>query len=218
MHEARVRVALKQGALDVGHAALSLMKVHCQTLGIATLDRLVASLACALYCAEHPEDAVLDAAASPRLLEAPHLFTQARVALSSTPADTQLDVRARRGLQVVMELTSSDAGFIVLPHEAGGGEIDAGRAAPSDALVSWARQQLERAHEEADTELLDAEQPPLDTSLQTAGAFLHRVPILRSRRGTEEVLVGALVLGCGSREPQVPKPEFLMLLADRLQP
>lgn len=212
LHEVRCRVALRAGDFSRAREALAALALHVRALQIPSLHQLVATRARELDRAEQPSHAAPGATA--RLLDdASHQVTHARLLLGSA-SDTPLTERAQRGLQVALELSSADYGFILLSPGAGARAIHLGFADPAPELVHWARDQLELALIEQDTlmegEVATAAAHPVE------GVMRYCVAPLTLRRAGRELVAGALVLGFEERSPVLPRADILQLIAERL--
>jgi len=110
LHEARARVALSEGVLDEARAHLAQMESHYRKTGAVTLLDLVDSLRREIDRGDGARGDDEDAMPTDR---PQHVMLRVQLMLSQND-DTLAADRAEKSLQVALELSSADEGFLVL--------------------------------------------------------------------------------------------------------
>jgi hypothetical protein len=213
LHDARARVALAEHAFSEAREHLAQMETHYRTTGIATLIELVAALRRQIDGTENPRDAV---AARKQLRErTAHVMLRVQLMLSQHGATVAVE-RAQKGLQVALELSSADEGFLLMAH--GGSEPIAhlGNKRPTRELIAWAQQSMLDAAEDEATVMTSDVASQVDTSHKLIGQTRYGVVPLWARHGAQERVVAALVLGFDNRLPRMPEPAVMHAIAKHL--
>jgi tetratricopeptide (TPR) repeat protein len=210
LHEARARVALLEQDFAACHIHCEAMKRQFASTDILSLRELSERLLQRLAVAERGEASTL---ASPAALlgDDAHLMTRMRLIFTHT--ERTFERRAQLGLQIALELTGAQHGFVISPA-ANGGVVSMPDQPPTPELVDWAEQQLELGSDE-ETVVLRPNQTLGDTALLTLGELRYCVIPLAAveRSGQAEF---ALVLGFRGLTPRAPSAEVLAILASHL--
>jgi hypothetical protein len=211
LHEARAQVALLAKDFDAARAHLEQMRERYQPTGVATLLELVDTLARRLEVAEQGPVAVAAALT-------PHderLATRVRLILHNTEAS--LPLRAQRSLQIALELTGADDGFLVVAERAAEPVAYTGSSAPDAALVLWARERLRDADTEQ-TVLETLGTATHDPGFKIVGRMQYCVVLLWSDDHLVDKATAAIALGFYDRRPRFPDAEVLSVIAEHLVP
>ena len=139
IHEARAQVALRERDFETAREQVAKMESRYRSTGVATLIALAAPLKREIDRVENPRGADLDIEA--RLEHLPHVLMRVQLMLN-TQVENVLTERARKGLQVALELSSADEGLLVLADSQGEPAAYLGSAAPDPELVRWAEQNI----------------------------------------------------------------------------
>jgi hypothetical protein len=209
LHEMRARVALLERDFGACHEHCEAMKRQFASTDIATLRELSERLIQRVTLAERGEDA---AVATPATLlgDDAHLMTRMRLILTHT--EQTFERRAQLGLQIALELTGAQQGFVI-SRAADGGVVGTGDQIPAPELVSWAEAQLDIGSED-ETAVLLLDKTLDDTSLLTLGDLRYCViPLGAVDDGRAPF---ALVLGFRGLAPRAPSAEVLATLARHL--
>jgi predicted Ser/Thr protein kinase len=212
LHQALVRVALRERDFARARAELAKMEAYYRTTDVATLLAQSASLRRAIDRAENPRGLGSE---GEEVLRAARVMTRVKLALShhGSPLVT---VRAQKGLQIALELSSADEGFIVLAESEGDPVAHLGDQPPSAELVLWAEQNLLEASTDEQTVMTEEVDSEIDSNYKVVGTMRYCVvPLLAERRHQERV-VAALVLGFDGRVPQLPEPAVMRAIAAHL--
>ncbi|MET0283086.1 MAG: AAA family ATPase [Polyangiales bacterium] len=213
IHQACFRVALGERDLARAHRHLDALELHYRPLGIASLLQLLNTAKRDLERIESPEVVVQGPA--PRLLDdVSHLMTRVQLVLNHGATDL-VSERGNKALQVALELTSADEGFLVLQGARAGGEIYLGMQ-PSREVLGWAKQQLHAATLDDQTVMTDAVDTESDSNYLVVGRTRYCAATLSGRRGAQDVVVGTLVLAFDGRVPRMPDGRVLGLIAHHL--
>jgi hypothetical protein len=211
LYEARAVVALEQGDFEGSARFLAQMEASYRPTGIQSLGERVEQLRRRWQQATgqgSPSQAPIGAVSS----EA-QLITRVQMLLSHTAP--RLAERARRALQITMELTAADAGFLVLldSREA---LAHLGAEAPDTELLSWAKTRLELACANDETAAVMQTETLIDVSAKIAGDLHYCVAPLWTVRDRMDVAVAAVALGFRHGSPRLPGPEVLRAIAAHL--
>jgi len=210
IHETRARVALLERDFQTCRKHCEAMR-HCYVATAnASLRELSERIFEKLAVAERGE--TRDAASPAVLLDDDgHLMTRMRLILTHTEAT--FERRAQRGLQLALELTGAEDGF-VLSGAAEGGLVGLGDRAPASELVSWAQSQL-GASDLEQTAVAVPGQTLSETSLRTFDEVQYCVMPLGPVANGEGFAAG-LVLGFREITPRAPNAEVLAMIAGHL--
>lgn len=208
LHRARVRVALASGDLDGAEQHLEGVEACYRPMRLSSLHLLVAELRAELRRARSPDANVTAALRD----DDDHLLTRVKLLMTGRRADN--DDRAVVALQVAVDLTEADRGFLVY-SDVTTPAVSVG-APPSDEVVRWARARVREAEKDERTELLDEATTEQVHEIMTAGGVHHRVVVLRRRDGGLERPVAAIVLGAQASVPSPPRAAVLRVLGERL--
>jgi hypothetical protein len=212
LHEARAEVALR--ARDFGEARehLTKMEGYYRTTRAPTLIELVPPLRRAIARAENPRLAEQDGGEQPH--RGQHTMMRVRWLLSQSD-DSRLVERARRGLQLALELTHADEGFLVLA-----GQQDEvahlGNEAPSAELVAWAEQNMSEADADEQTLMTEEVHSSVESNYKVVGNRRFCVVPLLGANPRQQTVVAALVLGFEGRVPRMPEPAVMRAIAVHL--
>ncbi|MDB4985492.1 MAG: hypothetical protein JWN04_670, partial [Myxococcaceae bacterium] len=214
LHQARARVALRQRDFAFARAELTQMEAQFRATNIATLIKLIEPLKQEIDRTENPRAPGLDGSARSRE-GARHTMTRVQLMLSQHSGDLVTE-RARRGLQVALELSSADEGFLVM-HDADGQPIaQLGNAALSPELVAWAQQSMIDASFDEQTLMTSEVDSVVDSNFRAVGAMRYCVLPLWAHQQGEERVVAALVLGFENRVPRMPDATIMRAIAAHL--
>jgi hypothetical protein len=140
-----------------------------------------------------------------------HLMTRMRLIL--THSEATFERRAQLGIQIALELTGAQDGFVVV-RAAKGGVVGTGDRILAPELVSWAEQQLGRMDLDQ-TAILRPDQTLAEAALMTLGDLRYTVIPFGSPGESNEAAM-ALVLGFRGQTPRAPSVEVLAILARHL--
>jgi hypothetical protein len=210
LHEVRARVALLERDFAACHIHCETMKRHFASTDSASLRELSERLLQRVAVAERGE-VPADANPAALLADDAHLMTRMRLILTHT--ERTIERQAQIGLQIALELTGAQQGFVI-SRAAPGGVIATGDQIPPRELVSWAQEQLD-AGSEQETAVLGPEQTLADTSLLSLGELRFCVVPLGSVEDGAKAAFG-LVLGFRGLTPRMPSAEVLAILAGHL--
>jgi len=211
VHETYVQVALIQKDFETCATHLAELEKWVRSTGIASLCERCDTLKRQVEGAQRPDSGDYGDA---RLLgDDVHLIT--RVQLILTQTGTQLAERANKGLQIAVELSGADDGFIVLQGTVNGAAAHLNQA-PSAELVDWARRRLMAAYASDETAAVEHVDSLIDLNLNVVDGIRYCVAPLWARRDNQDVVVAALALGFRKSEPQLPGADVLRVIADHL--
>lgn len=205
LHEARARVALREGDLAMAREQLAKMDAYYRSTGLATLIELTTALARDLQRAEDP------GTADDRGSSSQDEHALARLKLQLSQCDDAKE-RARRGLQFALEVTGADDGFIVLAQAPEVALVQLGERAPTPAMLRFAADTILAAEEDHSTLITERQLSPGEPEYRQHGATRFCIsPLWRFQRGGQQ-LVGALVLGFDSVVPSLPGAGVMRVL------
>jgi tetratricopeptide (TPR) repeat protein/phage FluMu protein gp41 len=213
LHEAYLRVALRVGDVDTAGTQLALLEQQYRATDVVSLIELIAPLKRELGRLQNPwqngdpldEDAV----------KARDAQTRVDLLLSEIGMES-LAERAKRGLQLALELSSAEEGFIVMAEAHGTPVAHLGDRAPSAELVSWAEQNILDASMDEQTQQTDDVESELNSQYKAVGQMRYCVmPLLAWHLDGERVVAG-LVLGFDDRVPRMPEPAVIRAIAQHL--
>ncbi|HKP56720.1 MAG TPA: protein kinase [Polyangiales bacterium] len=207
LHETRARVALSERDFETARAHCAAMRRCYAPTQITSLLELTDQLAAQLTRSERGE---VPASAGTAVLfgDDAHLITRMRLILTHTEAT--FEARAQRGLQIALDLTGAQEGFII-SRAAPTGAVHIGDRQPSRDLVAWAQAQLEATRIEETAVVTD--QTVSETGVMSLGENRYCVIVLPQSEGAEPA---ALVLGFQDMNPRTPSHEVLSILAGHL--
>jgi tetratricopeptide (TPR) repeat protein len=202
LHEARARIALMEGDLETCRVQATETMRYYGTSGIASLRELGERLLDQLALAERG-GAPQTSSPAQLLEDDEHIVTRLRLVLTHTEAG--FETRARRGLQLLLELTGAEEGYVVSP-EADGGVVQAAERAPAPELLRWA---IARLDELCRTQVMLPGGTPPDETLTLGDLSYCAMPL-----GDAESAI--VVLGYRGTAARRPSAELLAELADHL--
>lgn len=138
-----------------------------------------------------------------------------RVQLLLTQSGSQAAERARKGLQIAVELSAADDGFLVVQRQQDGVEAHL-HAAPSTELANWARARLLAAYANDETAAVEDVGSLIDLNSMSADGVRYCVAPLWARVNHEDVVVAALALGFRNGTPKLPSADVLRVIASSL--
>ncbi|MET0283902.1 MAG: AAA family ATPase [Polyangiales bacterium] len=215
LHDARARVALSARDFEQARTEHQKSMAHYKPLGVASLIERSRALARQIDRAENPKGVSFesDGAAFDNVN---HLLTRVQLMLSQQ-FDTQLTARATRCLQVALELSSADEGFVVLADSQGEPTARLGGSdSPEPELVLWAEQSLLDADVDEQTVMTEDVNSEIDSNYKVVGHKRYCVAPLWARQDGQDSVVAALVLGFDNRVPRMPEPTVLRAIASHL--
>lgn len=213
LHDARAQVALRERDFKTAHEHATKMENRYRSTGVATLIALAGSLKRAIDRVENPR--ANDAESDVRLDHLPHVLTRVQLMLD-TQAENVLSDRARKGLQVALELSSADEGLLVLAGSEGEPAAHLGSAAPDPELVRWAEQNILDAAIDEQTVMTAEVDSETDSNYKVVGSMRYCVIPLWAHQQREDRIVAALVLGFDNRVPRMPEPAVVRAIAMHL--
>jgi hypothetical protein len=208
IHETAARIALLAADFAGCRAQLEGMRSYYVPTQITSLLELTESLAQKLAQAERGE---IEQATGPSVLldDDAHLITRMRLILTSTEAT--FEQRARRSIELALELTGADHGFVIAldaPVET----VQASHDPPPAGLVDWVRARLSLTGDE-ETAIGDGDSEEQGTVLLD-GVRYCLTPL--SAPGAAAAVSAALVLGFGAGQPLALRADVLGTIARHL--
>ncbi|MDB4977594.1 MAG: serine/threonine protein kinase [Myxococcaceae bacterium] len=213
IHRVRAQVALGERNFADAREHWSKMDALYRSTGVSTLIALLEPLRREIDRAESPRatgpdnDVLLD--------RTQHVMLRVQL-LMSEHSNTLISERAQKGLQVALELSSADEGFIVLANQQDGPVAHLGSDTPSTELVSWAEQNMLDAGVDEQTVMTEEVHSEIDSNYKVVGQMRYCVVPLWARKGREDCVVAALVLGFDNRVPKIPEPTVMRAIAQHL--
>ncbi|MFT3925343.1 MAG: protein kinase [Myxococcales bacterium] len=211
LHQARMRVALLQNDLTTAQAQLAELERYARPTGIPSLLESVNALKRELARALNPGQSDTEGL----LLRDPaRLVTHVEALMTRT--GRHIGERASRAVQIALELTGADAGFLVVVREdAPLAEI--GGRTPDASLVAWAKERLLAALRNDETAQVEDRTGMTDLNLKFVGDVRYCVTPLWVSRNRRDVPVAAIALGFSQGNPQLPSPEVLRVIGGYLE-
>jgi hypothetical protein len=213
LHQARAQVALRERNFVEAREHLDSMENYYLSTRLGTLIELVAPLRREIDRTEHPH------AAEEELAElrdrGHHLMMRVQWLLSHTGESRPLQ-RAQKGLQLALELTNADEGFLVLAGNESASVAHLGNDAPSEALVRWAEQSMLEADADEQTLMTAEVDSIIESNYKVVGETRYCVMPLWGGYERQQSVVAALVLGFDNRVPQLPEPALMQAIARHL--
>jgi hypothetical protein len=142
------------------------------------------------------------------------LATRVRLILTHTEASFPL--RAQKSLQIALELSGADDGFLVVPERSGTPAAYSGNSAPDDALVAWARERLLSADADETAIQTYGTSALNDYAFKVIGRMHYCVVVLWPDDAAADAPTAAIALGFYDRRPRLPDREVLSVIADHL--
>lgn len=211
LHQARARVALLQHDFATAEAQLAEFERRARPTGIPSLLESVNALKQQLMRARNPEEAD----SGQLLLRDPaRLVTHVEALMTRT--GRQIGERASKALQIALELTGADTGFLVVMRETAP-LAHFGGPAPDEPLVQWAKDRLLAALRNDETAVLEDQSALVDLNLRRVGDMRFCVTPLWVTRNHRDVPVAAITLGFSLGNPQLPSPEVLRVIGGHLE-
>lgn len=201
IHEARAWVALRREDLPAAGEHLAAMREHFAPTGIRSLDEHVEALERRIEQAKSGTDAAHSGRPQALSSDDAHLMTRVRLILMQSERGSQQ--QARSGLQIALELTGADTGFLLLPDNDNAQTLHWLRDEPGSELVAWAKKRLKLV--ENDVTLID--DGAQDDSIKVVEGMQYCVLPLWNAEQTQAS--AALVLGFLSRTPHYPSQSVL---------
>jgi tRNA A-37 threonylcarbamoyl transferase component Bud32 len=205
---ARVRVALLAGNEELAEQQLARLEQLYQPTRVPSLLIMSAELRDALNRLRRPStgtDVELSA-------DDAHLLT--RVELMMTSTRDRAD-RAGAALQVALDLSQADRGFILYPNEREPA-VWLG-AAPAEEVLAWASTRLSDAEEEdGNTSSLPEGTLTTDLNLQQLDGVYYCLTLLWRLDGHTDRPIAVLALGSALGPPAVPSSAVLRVMGERL--
>jgi len=186
------------------------MESYFRATGAQTLIALVAPLRREIDRSENPRSTGPDD--DTRLDHLPHVLTRVQLMLN-TQAGVVLADRARKCLQIALELSSADEGLLILSGSKGVPAAYLGNGAPTVELVDWAEQSMLDAGFDEQTVMTAEVDTEVDSNYKVVGSMRHCVVPLWARQEGEDRVIAALVLGFDNRVPRLPEPAVMRAIA-----
>ena len=213
LHHARAQVALGERNFGEARDHLAKMESHYRATREATLIELVSLLRREIDRAENPLAA---AQALEEMRERGHHVMMRVQWLLSQTGSTKLAERAQKGLQVALELSNADEGFLVLAGKEGESVAHLGNDVPSDSLVRWAEQSMLEADVDEQTLMTAEVNSAIESNYKVVGETRYCVVPLWGAQERKPTVVAALVLGFDNRVPQLPEPAVMQAISAHL--
>ncbi|MEY4507925.1 MAG: hypothetical protein RLZZ450_47 [Pseudomonadota bacterium] len=214
LHDALARVALIGRDFATAHSELEQTQALLKPLGIPSLIERCRALGRQIDRAENPNGVTLDSDGA-LLDNVNHLMTRVQLMLNQH-AETQVGERATRCLQVALELSTADEGFVVLAGSEGEPAAHLGNDSPERELVLWAEQNLLDADVDEQTVMTEDVNSQIDSNYKVVGNKRYCVAPLWARQDGQDQVVAALVLGFDNRVPRMPEPAVLRAIASHI--
>jgi tetratricopeptide (TPR) repeat protein len=215
LHDARARVALSARDFERARHEQQRSQAQFKPLGIASLVERSRALARQIDRTENPKGVSFESDGA-TFDNVNHMLTRVQLMLSQQ-FDTQLNARATRCLQVALELSSADEGFVVLADSQGEPTAQlGGNGTPEAELVLWAEQSLLDADVDEQTVMTEDVDSEIDSNYKVVGHMRYCVAPLWARQDGQDSVVAALVLGFDNRVPRMPEPAVLRAIASHL--
>jgi hypothetical protein len=211
LHDAYVQVALHEQDFAGCAEHLELLEGLVRPTGIASLQERCDVLKREVERAKRLGDGSQDEV---RLLgDDVHLIT--RVQLILTQTGSLIAERANKGLQIAVELSGADDGFIVLQDSRDEAAACLNEP-PSSELLVWAHHRLIAAYASDETAAVEHVDSLIDLNLNVVDGVRYCVAPLWARRDNQDVVVAALALGFRKTMPRLPSADVLRVIADHL--
>jgi hypothetical protein len=141
------------------------------------------------------------------------LVTRVRLILDHTEASSTM--RAQKGLQIALELSGADDGFLIMRDSKGEPAAQVGSAAPDAALVSWAEERL-RTSEGEETLIESFGSSTTSDHDKIVGRMHYCVVLLWADDRHMDSAIAAMALGFYDRHPNYPDRDVLRVIAGHL--
>ncbi|HEX5658920.1 MAG TPA: AAA family ATPase, partial [Polyangiales bacterium] len=212
IHAARTQAALLERDVVRARAEFAKLAAYHRGTGVPSLIEELHTLQRALERQENPRS--LDPDNDVRINRAQQVMLRVQLLLQGTESNLVTE-RVHKGLQVALELSSADEGFIVLANHHGEPAAHLG-GAPDPELVAWAEQNMLDAGVDEQTVMTQQVHSELDSNYKVFGAMRYCVVPLWTRVERDDRVVAALVLGFENRVPSVPEPAVMRAIAAHL--
>lgn len=211
IHDAQVQVALREHDFTAASLALAETERRYRATSLPSLRERLDTLRRQIERAQRASAG--NEADIPLMIDDVHLIT--RVQLILTQTGTQISERASKGLQIAIELSGADDGFIVLQGAEAEPTAYLGEL-PSLELMRWAHLRLMAAYASDETAAVEHVDSLIDLNLNVVDGVRYCVAPLWARRDNQDVVVAALALGFRKTAPRLPGADVLRVIADHL--
>lgn len=216
LYEGRIRACLRGDDLVRARTEHVQLSKYCRKLAIPSLIQLAGKFDKLLARTERHQDGAPAEAVDPGW-DSTAMMTRARMAHAAT-SDSAILERALHGLQVALEHTTADAGFIALPTEAGGNVVHLGGEPPGSELVAWARERMATAIQNGDADTVATEPGSTrpDSNYKLIGRMHYCIIVLERHKPSADLVAGSLVLAFDGRVPCLPPPDVVRSITESL--
>jgi tetratricopeptide (TPR) repeat protein len=212
IHAARTQAALLERDIAQARAEFSKLAAYYRSTGVPSLIEQLHTLQHAIERQESPRSLAPDNDA--RVNRVQQVMLRVQLLLQDQDNNLVTD-RVHKGLQVALELSSADEGFILLADHRGEPAAHLG-STPAPELVAWAEQNMLDAGVDEQTVMTQQVHSELDSNYKVVGPMRYCVVPLWTRVAREDRVVAALVLGFENRVPSVPEPAVMRAIAAHL--
>jgi hypothetical protein len=129
--------------------------------------------------------------------------------------EASLPQRAQKGLQIALELSGADDGFLLVPEHAGVAAYS-GSAAPDETLLTWARERLTQADAEETVFQTYRTSTQGDHVFKVVGRMHYCVVLLWTEESSIHAATAAIALGFYDSRPRMPSRDVLNVIAEHL--
>jgi hypothetical protein len=213
LHHARATVALAERDFAASREHLGKLETYYRATGVPTLIEQVTSLRRQIDLREDPQGS--KAEGDSLRGRANYELTRVQLLLNHS-GTSQLSERAQKGLQLALELSSADEGFLVLANHEGEPVAHLGYNMPSRELVEWAEQSMLDAAVDEQTVMTAEVDSELDSNYKVVGHTRYCVVPLWAKQDHEHRVVAGLVLGFDDRVPRLPEAAVIRAIAVHL--
>jgi hypothetical protein len=208
LHEAGARVSLTQRDFTAARGKLAAALSLLQTLGVPSLLERVRTLSRDLDRAQDPSGR-----ASETVDVVDHALTRLAVLLRQRAEGPHVSSGC---LELAVELGDAEDGFLVLAHDPSQAAAYLGQNAPSQELVAWASELLQKPDREGPTMLMPSAESQRGAGLKVvAGRHYRGLRLCTYEQGVERS-VATLVLAADARVPGMPEPVVVQAIAAHL--
>jgi predicted Ser/Thr protein kinase len=211
LHQARAEVALRERDFGSARAHVAKMEEHYRSTKLASLVELVVALRQQVERGENPRGSIDTEGA---IATAQQVMTRVQLLLSQN--SSVLVDRAKRGLQLALELSSADEGFLVLADNDEEPVAHLGSAQPSSELVQWAGQNMLDAAVDEQTVMTAEVHSTAESNYKVVGQTRYCVVPLWEQQDRVPRVIAALVLGFDNRVPRMPEPAVIRAITMHL--
>lgn len=213
LHHARARVALIERDFAGAREHLGKLEAYYRATGVPTLIEQVGALRRQIDLGDSPRSGKAE---GDGLRDRANYELMRVQMLLNHSATTELSVRAREGLQLALELSSADEGFLVLADHEGEPVAHLGYDVPSPELVEWAEQNMLDAAVDEQTAMVADIDSEVDSNYKVVGHTRYCVVPLWAKQDHEDRVVAGLVLGFDDRVPRLPEAAVIRAIAVHL--